>query len=458
MTIFWTLVTYANIPARYDLFLSHTSFSPPPLLSLSPSLLGQGGADVVLSCSLVEEGSGMGGMGGGALFSRTPATLVLRDLAVTPDLSPDTLTPFNPPSVPDPDSIILEAKVESPEIPEADLLLHADCNEQEVTCEISRYFPRNAKEGSTEPAYFIGSLQIEGGGLSLTLILQTLPLDQSDRPALMQRKLELPLSQSGTLLTEVVFLVFSRSESHSAPIGGVALLDCGFRQQDPPPGLELGLEWRLQHRGSGRKVLEISAGQTETEEGPAVHVEREGSSVDAALLVGQGNASLTLARLKVSDEGTYICTVSTGLYQAQQVIQLHVTQPPHVSLSEEKLVFRDELPQKLSCHCKNYYPLDVQMEWFSVSSTDSEPSVLSDQVSLSSHRQHSDRTMSISSHLTLHPSTFPPGTTVTCRVTHPALDTPLSLSLTVETPEPDSYWMVLGFLVITVLFFYQVMK
>lgn len=77
-----------------------------------------------------------------------------------------------------------------------------------------------------------------------------------------------------------------------------------------------------------------------------------------------------------------------------------------------------------------------QMEWFSVSSTDSEPSVLSDQVSLSSHRQHSDRTMSISSHLTLHPSTFPPGTTVTCRVTHPALDTPLSLSLTVETPEP----------------------
>lgn len=92
--------------------------------------------------------------------------------------------------------------VESPEIPEADLLLHADCNEQEVTCEISRYFPRNAKEGSTEPAYFIGSLQIEGGGLSLTLILQTLPLDQSDRPALMQSKLELPLSQSGTLLTE----------------------------------------------------------------------------------------------------------------------------------------------------------------------------------------------------------------------------------------------------------------
>uniref|UniRef100_A0A8C7S8A1 Uncharacterized protein n=1 Tax=Oncorhynchus mykiss TaxID=8022 RepID=A0A8C7S8A1_ONCMY len=133
----------------------------------------------------------------------------------------------------------------SHEIPEADLLLHADCNEQEVTCEISRYFLHKAKEVSTEPAYFIGSLQMEGGVLSLKLVLQTLPLDQSDRPALIQSKLELTLSQSGTLLTE--------GETR--------------RQQAPPPGQELGLEW--QHRGSGRKMLAIRAGQMEAEEGPA---------------------------------------------------------------------------------------------------------------------------------------------------------------------------------------------
>ena len=56
----------------------------------------------------------------------------------------------------------------------------------------------------------------------------------------------------------------------------------------------------------------------------AAHVERQGSVVDAALLVGEGNASVSLSTLKVSDEGTYICTVSTGVFQAQQVIQLHV--------------------------------------------------------------------------------------------------------------------------------------
>lgn len=62
---------------------------------------------MVLSCALVEEG--MGGMGG-ALFTRTPATLVLRDIAVASDESLETLTPFVPPSIPDPDAILLDAK------------------------------------------------------------------------------------------------------------------------------------------------------------------------------------------------------------------------------------------------------------------------------------------------------------------------------------------------------------
>ncbi len=76
----------------------------------SPCLSADGVADVVLSCTLVEEGVGLGGMGGGALFTRTPATLVLRDVAVAPDESLETLTSFVPPSVPDPDAILLEAK------------------------------------------------------------------------------------------------------------------------------------------------------------------------------------------------------------------------------------------------------------------------------------------------------------------------------------------------------------
>lgn len=55
-----------------------------------------------------------------------------------------------------------------------------------------------------------------------------------------------------------------------------------------------------------------------------MHGDRVGSSVDAVQVAGEGNASMTLTRLKVVDEGTYICTVSIGSFHAQQVVQLHV--------------------------------------------------------------------------------------------------------------------------------------
>lgn len=70
---------------------------------------GNVNVDIVLSCTLVEEAGAMAAMGGGA-FKRTPATLILRDVDVPPDDSLETLTPFIPPSVPDPDSLLVEAK------------------------------------------------------------------------------------------------------------------------------------------------------------------------------------------------------------------------------------------------------------------------------------------------------------------------------------------------------------
>ncbi|XP_067257478.1 tapasin-related protein isoform X2 [Chanodichthys erythropterus] len=421
---------------------------------------GLEGADVVLSCSLIEEGGGMGGMMGGAMFKRTPSTLVFRDLVGNADLSPELVTPYNPPETPNADDLIFELMLPSIQIPNADLLLHADCNEQEVVCEISRYVPRGADMDSL-PAHFIGSVQLVGGGISLTLVLQTLHSEtaQSDTQPLVQSKLNLTLSQSGTLLTEVVFVVFSRVPSIVAPIGGDVLLDCGFRQKDSVPGQEVALEWRLQHRGNGRKILEMKAREVETDMAPDVFVDREGTSAEADLLVRDGNASLTMQSLQVKDEGTYICTVGSGEFQTQQIVQLQITQPPHVKLSEEKLIFQDSTPQKLSCHCHRYYPLDVQVEWFFQVPSAEEPVSLTKESSLSSHRQHSDGTYSLSSHLTLRPDKHPPGTVVTCRVSHASLETDSEVSLTVDEPEPKkAFWTIIFMLVISVLFLYQAFR
>lgn len=408
-------------------------------------------ADVVLSCVLVEEGVGQGGMSTGGSFTRTPATLVLRDVAVASDESLDTLTPFVPPSVPDPDLIIIEATVSSPEIPKSDVLLHADCNELEVMCEMSRYSPSGSEKG-TDPAYFMVSLSIDAMEFSTALILQIVEKEQS---ALRQSKLGLPLSPSGTVQTEVIFLVFTHVKSVTVPLRGDVLLHCGFKQQDVPLAQDINIGWRVQHRGRGRKVFDMKTTVDGAEGSTVVHMERSGSTVSALQVVSEGNASLSLTGLKVADEGTYICTVTIGQFHAQQVVQLQIIQLPQVSLSDDRLVLKSA--KTLSCHSSKYYPLDTQIEWFSHGPTDTEPIAFADQGSLSSHRQHSDGTFSKSSHLTL-PAGITPGTKITCVVSHPAQDAPVSVSVTVETPEPDSYWWVLGFLIVTVLFFYQVMK
>lgn len=95
--------------------------------------------------------------------------------------------------------------VSSPEVPGAKVLLHADCNEQEVMCELSRYSPRGFQE-SSDLAYFMVSLSVEEADFSTALILETLKVEK-DQSTLIQSKLGLPLSQSGTLPTHC--------ESHS---------------------------------------------------------------------------------------------------------------------------------------------------------------------------------------------------------------------------------------------------
>uniref|UniRef100_A0A8C7Y683 TAP binding protein like n=1 Tax=Oryzias sinensis TaxID=183150 RepID=A0A8C7Y683_9TELE len=424
-------------------------------------------------------------MEGGALFSRTPATLVLRDVAVGPDEPLEMLSPFVPPSVPDPELFLFEASVTSPDIPNTDRLLHADCNELEVSCEISRYSSKGLQD-SSDQTFFMVSITVEELDFSISLVLETLPVEKH-QSTLMHNKLGLPLSQSGTLLTKgdiqnfllcflffffkeavifsllslpigvlAIFVVFSNTKSLSAPLRGNVLLDCGFKQQEVPLAHQIDVEWRLQHRGKGWKVLDLKTTLDDAEGVHAdVNVERKGSSMNAGLVVREGNVSLTLPALKVADEGTYICTVSIGHFHAQQVIQLHIIQPPHISLSEEKLMLKT--PQTLKCYSRNYYPLDAQMEWLFVSPTATEPELFKDQGSLTSHRQHSDGTFSLSSHLVVPPA-VPPGTKIICRVSHVGLDAPLDVSVLVEAPKIDSYWWFLGFLIVTILFFYQVMK
>lgn len=176
------------------------------------------------------------------------------------------------------------------------MLLHADCNDLEVMCEMSQYSVDGAQE-TTGSTHFMASVSVEARKFSIVLILQTLAV--ADQSALVQTRLGLPLSPSGTLPTEgghgprspsfcnncfcpveqavrqvfffcssVLFLVFSQRNSVSAQLSSDGLLHCGFRQQQAQPAQEVGIQWRLQHKGRGWKVLQMETRLDGTEQSP----------------------------------------------------------------------------------------------------------------------------------------------------------------------------------------------
>ncbi|KAK1341464.1 LOW QUALITY PROTEIN: hypothetical protein QTO34_017871 [Cnephaeus nilssonii] len=380
--------------------------------------------DVVLDCFLVEEGKHRGGFASDKnMVKALLAGAVLDDgsLEGFTDFQVSTLVKDNPP-------VTFDASVSPVQIPHAEALLHADCSEKEVTCEISRYFLQARQEAAIETAaWFIANLQVSGGGPSVSILMKT--LGDAENRALMHPTMNLPLGPQGTVLTTVEFQVTTHTPSLSLQRGSSASLHCGF---SVAPGLDLArVEWRLQHKGSGQLVYSWTPGQGQAK--------REGATLEPEQLLMAGDASLKLPSLTLKDEGAYICQITTSLYQAQQIIQLHVQGADGIRLSSVNLGFsqsttglaNEALPPTLICNIAGYYPVDVTVTW-TREELGGAPVPVSD-ASFSSLRQSPEGTYSISSSLTAEPGSA--GATYTCQVAHISLDEPIVTSAWAAPPE-----------------------
>ncbi|XP_077025911.1 tapasin-related protein isoform X2 [Tamandua tetradactyla] len=381
--------------------------------------------DVVLDCLFVKEG---------ALASTEnigQALLVLRQVPVLDDGSLEGFTDFQGDTVAkDNPPVTFEASVDQIQLPQAEALLHADCNGKEVICEISHYFLQTSQEVTVEKAaWFIANVQVSGGGPSVSMVLKT--FRDAENGASWHPTLNLPLSPQGTVQTSVEFQVTTQTPSLNSQLGSSPSLHCGFSMA---PGLALtSVEWRLQHKGSGQLVYSWTTGQEQAK--------REGAALQPEQLHRAGDASLTLPSLFPKDEGAYICLITTSLYQAQQIIQLNVQASPKIGLH---LLNKTPLPT-LTCSITGYYPLDVAVMW-----TREEPGkapVRVSDASFSSLRQSAAGTYSISSSLTGEPGSA--GATYTCQVTHSSLEEPLGASIWVAPPEKG---MAFGVLLASSLF------
>lgn len=258
----------------------------------------------------------------------------------------------------------------------------------------------------------------------------------------------------------------SNNTSLRTRLGSSITLDCHFALA--PSFLLSSLEWRRQHRGSGRSLFRYHVGNAGLTAQPKVHV-------DVEQLLGNGDASLTLQEATVNDEGTYICLVSTAQHQVQHNIQLLVSgkegtersprcsqyslsqeacgwmpfvfpsqfltqsipyflpEPPRVRVFPTEASLKRDETITLTCNIAGYYPLDISVSWTRKTPED-EVEISPSNTRFSSHRQSQDGTYSINSYLSVNLATAQAPATYTCHVSHVALEAPISISTHLKAP------------------------
>ncbi|XP_030393556.1 tapasin-related protein isoform X4 [Gopherus evgoodei] len=439
--------------------------------------------DVVLDCHYVEEAVGEFPGAFAGSFSSDPATLVLRGISIADDGSLDSVTNYEAPGTKTDSTfpIIFEVSASLVPVPYAESLLHADCAGEEVTCEISPYSLHLADEGPSQASWFMGTLKLSSG-ISIALVLKvSSDSEEDDRMAVLHPRLKVPVSKEGTVLTTgwdllrgrhisnlstqhgqsvhsmlppvyfsfslflVEFQLSSRTPTLRTRFGTSVTLDCSFALASSSP--LASLEWRLQHRGSGRRVFHYQTGDMAQAEQSTAHV-------DVVQLLETGDASLSLHGVGVGDEGTYICLVSTHQHQAQNIIQLQLVEPPRVRLFPELVSREGDGATTLTCEISGYYPLDVSVKWTWEAPDDKDKVPISDSSTyFSSHRQAQDGTYSINSYLSINTATELRPVTYSCHVSHLALEEPITASAQLRVPEQKTSKGLVGAFIATFIFF-----
>ncbi|NWH63230.1 TPSNR protein, partial [Geococcyx californianus] len=412
--------------------------APPPVL---PSRR----VDIALDCSYLREDTKALPRAFGSSSSDSTATLVLRNVSVRDDQNLDDLPEYKVPQENRDSSspIVFEASAQSVSIRHAESLLHADCDGEEVLCEVAPYSLRRAGEGPCHASWFMATLQLSSG-ISVTLLLRGPQCSsrEKEHATTLHPKLSVPMSKEGTLLTTVEFRLSSRNTSLHTHLGSSVTLDCRFALA--PNSLLSSVEWRRQHQGSSHRLFQYQVGSTAPPAEPKAYV-------DVAELIWNGDASLSLQGVGVEDEGMYICLVSTPLHQAQHIIQLHVAEPPRVHVTPAMVSFERDLTATLTCTIAGYYPLDVSVSWTQKGPEDDKEIPLSN-ARFSSHRRGRDGTYSLISYLSISSATARAPAIYSCRVSHVALAEPISVSAHLKAPGQAGSEGLVGLFIATIIF------
>ncbi|XP_073462118.1 uncharacterized protein [Aquarana catesbeiana] len=167
----------------------------------------------------------------------------------------------------------------------------------------------------------------------------------------------------------------------------------------------------------------------------------------------QGNASLYIPNIQITDEGDYLCFVIVTPDGGTATSTLHVLVKPQTTLNYDKRI-EAGIPGSVICEINNFYPEAVKVRWVKYSITTATNSSLDRDVSLTIPLRNSDGTFNVTSLLTVKESTgIEPGDVVFCIVNHRSLKEEMTLSFIMPSWSPlkDIVFSLFAFCVITFL-------
>ncbi|XP_037754783.2 signal-regulatory protein beta-1 isoform X1 [Chelonia mydas] len=190
--------------------------------------------------------------------------------------------------------------------------------------------------------------------------------------------------------------------SSQALLGSGALLKCRFAVGGPVDLRSLRVQWFLFEE----TIAQYDQGRGQSQPGASMS-EQE---------LETGDASLSLSRVTVSDEGPYQCVVGYGTEQLQGETTLRVLAAPRLSIPR-RAAGRDAA-SSFPCHVWGFYPGDVTVTWLR------DGRVLTD-VTPSAPQRNPDGTFNLTLTYTFTPTASDSGSLFSCRVSHTALAQPL---------------------------------
>lgn len=237
------------------------------------------------------------------------------------------------------------------------------------------------------------------------------------------------------LTTSVVMVLQTKTPEVKSQLQSLPKLHCQFDIDHKAP--KVTVRW---HKVGHRSDLFNHSSQTGLTRGSGVSLEQ----------MAEGDATYTYPLTKVGSEGEYVCSVNVHPLLGSLKVNLHIEEPPRVSLNvDSTLTLYEGALKRVECRAESYYPLDVDIQWSQQGSTDMGPRV--DSAQLSSHSQNIDQTFSLYAFFYILPKLTESGRKFTCSISHSSLPVPIRKTFTLIVIEPGQWILVFNVICLLVV-------